>query len=263
MLGRRMDMSARASASTNTQRIVSRIPLLAISLAALALILLAGAPLGWRIGLLPLKVSIILITAAGLLGIAAAILATLGLIFAWGLLDRPRIALLSCVVLLGVAFIAVPWRLRHDHVPPINDITTDTEHPPAIIAALAARQAEHAVFDVYFGPTLAQQQKAAYPDIVPLILTLPQARAFDLALGTAKAMPDWHIIAVDPRAGRIEATQSSFWFGFVDDVVIRVAEVGGGSRIDIRSHSRQGRGDMGVNAARIRNYIAAMKGAMG
>ena len=63
-----------------------------------------------------------------------------------------------------------------------------------------------------------EQQKAAYPDIVPMILTMLAAKAFGLAVTTAKAMPDWHIIAVDPQAGRIEATQASFWFGFVDDM---------------------------------------------
>ena len=157
----------------------------------------------------------------------------------------------------------MPWHLRHNHVPPINDITTDTENPPAIIATLAARQAERAVSEVYGGPAVAQQQKAAYPDIAPLFLAMPTTRAFDLALGTAKAMSGWRIVAVDSQAGRIEATQSSFWFGFVDDIVIRVAAADSGSRIDIRSHSRHGRGDLGVNAARIRSYMAALKGAIG
>jgi uncharacterized protein (DUF1499 family) len=258
-----MDMNARAASSSFARRIVARAPSLALFLAALAMISLAAAPLGWRIGLLPLRVSFLFLSGGGLLGIASAILATVGLIFVWGSLGWPRVALLSCVVLLGVVFIGVPWGLRHNHAPPINDITTDTEHPPPFIAALAARQAEHAGTDVYGGPTVAQQQKAAYPDIVPLILAMPTPRAFDLALSTAKAMPGWQIIAVDPQAGRIEATQSSFWFGFVDDIVIRVAEDGNGSRIDLRSHSRQGRGDLGVNAARIRSYMATLRGATG
>jgi uncharacterized protein (DUF1499 family) len=60
-------------------------------------------------------------------------------------------------------------------------------------------------------------------------------------------------------AGRIEATQASFWFGFVDDIVIRVEPVGSRSRVDMRSHARQGRGDLGVNAARIRRYMAELK----
>jgi uncharacterized protein (DUF1499 family) len=258
-----MDMNVRGSTSSTARRAISRAPSLALFLAALALIFLAAAPLGWRIGLLPLKVSFLFLAGAGLLGKAAAILAALGLIFAWGSLGWPRVALLSLIVLLGVAFAGVPWHLRHNHVPPINDITTDTEHPPAIIAALAARQAEHAGTDVYGGPTLAHQQEAAYPDIVPRILAMPTTKAFDLALSTAKAMPGWHIIAVDPPGGRIEATQSSFWFGFVDDIVIRVAEYGNGSRIDMRSHSRQGRGDLGVNAARIRSYMATLGGVTG
>jgi uncharacterized protein (DUF1499 family) len=256
-------MSAHASGPSSIRRVISWAPSLAISLAALALAFLVAAPLGWRLGLLPLKVSFMFLAGAGLLGIAAAILAALGLIIARASLGRLRIAVLSCVALLGVALVGVSWRLRHNHAPPINDITTDIEHPPAIIAAEAARHAEHAVSDVYGGPVVARQQKAAYPDIVPLILAVPTTRAFDLALAAAKAMPGWQIIAMDAQAGRIEATQSSFWFGFVDDIAIRVAADGSGSRIDIRSHSRQGRGDLGVNAARIRSYMAALRGAAG
>ena len=69
--------------------------------------------------------------------------------------------------------------------------------------------------------------------------------------------------ASDPQAGRIEASQASFWFGFVDDIVIRVGAAGAGSRVDMRSLSRQGRGDLGVNAKRIRAYMAALKQAAG
>ncbi len=108
-----------------------------------------------------------------------------------------------------------------------------------------------------------EQQKAAYPDIVPMTLTMLAAKAFGLAVTTAKAMPGWHIIAVDPQAGRIEATQASFWFGFVDDIIIRVEPTGSGSRIDMRSHARRGRGDLGVNAARIRRYMPALKRVTG
>jgi uncharacterized protein (DUF1499 family) len=257
---REKDMNVRALTSSTAQRVFSRAASFAIFLAAFALVLLVAAPLAWRIGLLPLKVSFLVLTGADLVGMAAAILAALGLIFARRSLGWPRVALLSCVVLLGVACVGVPWYLRHNHTPPINDITTDTVDPPAIITALADRQAEHAGTAIYAGPSLAEQQKAAYPDIVPMILTMPVAKAFSVALTTADAMPGWHIIAVDPRAGRIEATQASFWFGFVDDIVIRVEPTASGSRIDMRSHARQGRGDLGVNAARIRRYMAALRG---
>jgi uncharacterized protein (DUF1499 family) len=76
-------------------------------------------------------------------------------------------------------------------------------------------------------------------------------------------MPRWNVTASDPASGRIEASQASFWFGFVDDIVIRVTAAGEGSRIDIRSVSRQGKGDLGVNADRVRAYLAALKAAAG
>jgi len=239
------------------------VPTLAVSLAVVSLMLLAAAPLGWRLHLLPLKVSFTLLMGAGLVGKGAALLAVLSLVLARRSLSWIRVALLSCVILLGLTFTYVPWHLRQEHAPPINDITTDTTNPPAIVAGLSARQAEHAVSAVYGGPTVAEKQAAAYPDIAPVIVPMPVWHAFELALGTAKAMPGWHILAVDAQAGTIEATQASLWFGFVDDIVIRVTPDGDGSRIDIRSHSRQGRGDLGVNAARIRKYIAALRSAAG
>ena len=95
------------------------------------------------------------------------------------------------------------------------------------------------------------------------MLAAAPAQAFALALATARAKPGWTITASDPQAGRIEASQASFWFGFVDDVVIRVEADGAGSRIDMRSLSRQGVGDLGVNARRVRAYLAALRRAAG
>jgi uncharacterized protein (DUF1499 family) len=72
------------------------------------------------------------------------------------------------------------------------------------------------------------------------------------------------VVAADPAAGRIEATATTFWFGFVDDVVVRVRPAaGGGSRIDVRSVSRVGKSDVGANAKRIRAYRAALTGTSG
>ena len=73
----------------------------------------------------------------------------------------------------------------------------------------------------------------------------------------------WAILATDPQAGRIEASERSFWYGFTDDIVVRVAAAGAGSRIDVRSSARQGRSDLGVNAARIRAYLARLKRGTG
>jgi uncharacterized protein (DUF1499 family) len=71
------------------------------------------------------------------------------------------------------------------------------------------------------------------------------------------------VVASDPAAGRIEANETTRWFRFTDDVVIRVAPDGAGSRVDVRSVSRVGRSDFGVNAGRIRAYTAALKARAG
>jgi uncharacterized protein (DUF1499 family) len=66
----------------------------------------------------------------------------------------------------------------------------------------------------------------------------------------------WELVASDSAAGRIEATATTPWFGFKDDVVVRVRPDGSGSRIDVRSVSRVGKSDVGANAKRIRTYLA-------
>jgi uncharacterized protein (DUF1499 family) len=70
----------------------------------------------------------------------------------------------------------------------------------------------------------------------------------------------WHVVSFDPKTLRIEATESSFWFGLTDDIVIRVKPAGKlGARLDIRSKSRVGENDMGGNAARIRAFVKKLK----
>ena len=97
----------------------------------------------------------------------------------------------------------------------------------------------------------------------PLMTTLPVAQAFAVAFEVARSMPRWIIVASDAGAGRIEASQQSRWFRFTDDIVIRVACDELGARIDMRSTSRQGRSDFGVNATRIRAYLGALRQRIG
>jgi uncharacterized protein (DUF1499 family) len=231
--------------------------------AALALLLLGLAPLGWRLGLWHYAISFALIGLAALLAMAGAVLAGIGLGFGRAALGWRGAALPALAVLLGLAFLAAAWPIIQHGAVPIHDISTDLDNPPAFIAALPARQAEHAASAAYAGAALARQQRGAYPDIGPIVLAAAPAEAFALALATAKTMPGWTITASDPQAGRIEASQASFWFGFVDDIVIRVEAEGAGSRIDIRSLSRQGVADLGVNARRVRAYLAAVRRAAG
>ena len=142
-------------------------------------------------------------------------------------------------------------------MPAIHDITTDTIQPPPFLAILPLRAGALNPAD-YGGPDVAAKQQQAYPDIGPLLLNVPPGRAFDRALAAAKAM-GWELVASDPAGGRIEATDTTFWFGFKDDVVVRVTPQPTGSRVDVRSLSRVGGGDIGANAARVRAFLAAVK----
>jgi uncharacterized protein (DUF1499 family) len=89
---------------------------------------------------------------------------------------------------------------------------------------------------------------------VPALLEQPPAQAFQRAERAARAM-GWEIVAVAPESLRIEATDTTLLFGFKDDIVIRIAAAGSGSRVDVRSLSRVGKSDFGVNAKRIRKFM--------
>lgn len=160
--------------------------------------------------------------------------------------------------------------------PPIHDITTDTANPPAFVAVVPLREAGKAANPPGYecppppadgsrgrpcgsGATAAAAQATAYPDIQPVTLAAAPPQAFDRALAAARAQ-GWEIVASEPAEGRIEATATTFWFGFKDDIVIRVTSADGGqSRLDIRSKSRVGLGDVGANAKRIRAWTAALQ----
>jgi uncharacterized protein (DUF1499 family) len=107
---------------------------------------------------------------------------------------------------------------------------------------------------------VAVKQRAAYPDIKTAILSVPPNEAFARALDAARAL-GWRIVAEVPAEGRIEATDTTFWFGFTDDIVIRVTAAGYRSLVDVRSVSRVGRSDVGTNAKRIRAFIRRLTGS--
>ncbi len=148
-------------------------------------------------------------------------------------------------------------------LPPIHDVTTDIEHPPRFEAVLPLRagaenparyEGAHRVFFKKKWHTVAWLQRRYYGDIHPIGVLVPPDKLFWRAFDTAKSM-GWNIVAFDPKRGRIEATDTSFFFGFTDDIVIRVRPSGEGARLDIRSASRDGTTDAGGNAARIRSFV--------
>jgi uncharacterized protein (DUF1499 family) len=223
----------------------------------LAALLLAGAGPAYRLELLPLGSAFDMLRRGVYLSAGAATLGLLALIAAT-FCRRLQPALIGGVVVVATAaMLAVPWLhwQRAQHAPPIHDITTDTENPPAFETLAAAREAAPNAVE-YPGEAVARQQHEAYPDIQPVILDLPLGFARDVAEAAALDM-GWEI--AHNSLTRIEATDTTTWFGFKDDVVIRLSETDGGTRIDVRSASRLGRGDVGANAARIRAYFEALE----
>ena len=212
-----------------------------------------AAPLGYRVGIAPLGPAFLLL-AAGVLLIAVSV-GVLGarIVGGRGLPERTARAALAAAVVVGA--VPVTTLISASGAPPIHDVTTDTENPPAFVAAVALNAPGRTDYE---GPALAERQRAAYPDLRPAALPVEPADAFRRALGLVRRM-GWELLATDPDTFRIEATDRSFWFGFEDDVVVRITAAGeAGSRVDVRSLSRVGVGDLGVNAARVRAFVAAL-----
>ena len=222
---------------------------LGLALACAVVELLAGP--GYRLGWWAFGSGIRAIRWAATAALVAAGVGLLvGLFF--GRSPRRRTAWLA--VLAGLLVAAPPlwmaWQVQH--LPKLHDISTDTGDPPRFVAIVPLRT--NAKNSLVYAPSSAELQGRGYPDIVPLDLAVPPARALERAEAAARAM-GWEIVAVSPQDLRIEATDTSLLFGFTDDVVIRVKPADTGSRVDVRSASRVGGSDFGVNAKRIRRYL--------
>jgi uncharacterized protein (DUF1499 family) len=213
-----------------------------------------GSKLGWwpwQTGFTILKWGTYLGFAAGA---AAVVLILLLAVPRWR--ARPWVPLAALI--LSLLAIAPPLIVRNQakDYPPIHDITTDTFDPPAFVALLPERQKAPNGAD-YGGPAIAAQQQKAYPGIKSIIVKAPPAESVQRAIDAARSL-GWEIASSDAPSGRVEATATTSWFGFKDDVVIRVRPEGGGSRVDVRSVSRVGRGDLGANAKRVQEFLAKL-----
>ena len=234
---------------------------LALALVAGVALLLAGP--GHRFGWWSFGTAFAVVRWAVYGGIAAAVVSAAGLVLAP--LRAQRRGMFRALAGLVIALVTVGVPLSYLHtarsVPPIHDITTDPDDPPAFEAILPLREGAPNPA-TYGGPAVAEQQRAGYPDIAPADYPITPEAAFEAALAAARAM-DWTIVAIDEAERRIEATDRTLWFGFVDDVVIRVRPTDAGARVDVRSVSRVGVSDMGKNAARVRAYLARLGDQIG
>lgn len=238
----------------------ARIAGFSVLLLLVAALLLAGAGPAYRLDLLPLGSAFNMLRLGSLLGLGAIAVALLALLVAL-LCRRKGVVWTSMLAMVAtIALLAVPWThwQQAQTAPPIHDITTDLENPPEFVALAPAREAAPNAVD-YPGESFARRQRRAYPDIQPRHFPLPlatvRAAAEAAVLDMGWEIADISIDAVDT----IEATATTRWFGFKDDVVIRLTQESDGIRVDMRSASRLGRGDAGANAKRIRDYFDALE----
>jgi uncharacterized protein (DUF1499 family) len=221
-------------------------------LGAVSIIVVAASAVGYRLGWWQ---AITALTISEWAVYAAALGLVLSMIGA--VVSRPGagrrgflLGLLGVTASLPVVAIAIQWEYATQTYPSINDISTDIRDPPVFWDMPNPT--------VYPGAETAALQRAAYPDLVPLNVSLAPDRVYALAMALTKDK-GWEIVADEPKEGRIEAVDRSLLYGFKDEIVIRITASDGGARVDLRSRSRIGRIDRGVNAKRIRSFLAALK----
>ena len=208
---------------------------------------------GARLDLWHFRTGFTMIKVAAYTGLGCALLALVSGVLA--VRKRHLVGALVALIALLVAILAfgIPysWLVKAKNYPRIHDISTDLDNPPQFVAILPLRKgpAQHG------GAAVAAQQLQAYPDVKTLVLPVPKEQAFSVALVAAREM-GWDIVAEMPAEGRIEATDTTFWYGFKDDIVIRIVPAGNRSLLDVRSVSRVGISDVGTNAKRVRAFLA-------
>jgi uncharacterized protein (DUF1499 family) len=232
--------------------------LLTLVAAAVALAMVVFAGPGTRMGMWPWQMGLGMVKWAFYVGAGAGVSAIALLVVALVPRLRARAWMPVAALVLSIVAVAPPLMILASakSVPRIHDITTDMADPPAFVALMEERKKAPNGF-AYGGEAVAAEQRKGYPELKPVVLKQPPREAVQRAIDAARAM-GWEVVASDAAAGRIEATDTTAWFGFKDDIVIRVRPEGDGSRVDVRSVSRVGLSDLGANAKRIRAFLARL-----
>ncbi len=223
--------------------------------AIVAVALLGAGALGSRFGLWPFTTGFLLLAAGTVLAAIGAVTGIAGIIAAHRRdlpQDKQAVWLGTVVCLLILALMGMQFRAVTT-VPAIHDISTDVVDPPRFDRIRALRGTESNPLDYDSGAT-AELQRQAYPWVQSLESELPADEALERAAAVIEGM-GLEVVNVDPDAGRVEAVDTTFWFGFKDDVVVRVRPGATGSTVDVRSVSRVGQSDLGVNARRIGEFL--------
>lgn len=245
----------------------------ALILAFAPVVLILVGAIGTKLGWWSWKTGFVAVMVRGPLGMGwapalamlAIAVALVGLIIGiWaGLWRRALTALVVSILTMGV-FIVTGGQARK--APPIHDVATDWSEPMMFSdKAMQSRGADANPVTpdgmIGSGPMagrkVAEINARTCPGAKPVMLAKAPADAY-AAAKTALTGDGLRIVTDDPAAGRLEAVATSFWYGFKDDVLVRVKAEGSGSRIDMRSVSRVGVSDLGQNCKRVTRLAAAM-----
>jgi len=244
-------------------------PLLAVRLALAALlpaaIIAAAAVIAVRGDLVPFSTGLEAMTASVALAAIALLLSLVWLV--WALRhnrgDAKRMGMIAFFGSLLLLYVPLHTVYQGLVAPPIHDATTDPEDPPRFVALAKRPSGENATaFDPsekihYRGEynTVSYMLHTYYTELTkPLALIMPPSKMFWRCFNAAKRM-GWRIVDYNEKEGRIEATSTSFWFGQVSDIVIRVRPAGTlGARFDMRAESESGTRDFGRNLGLLKAY---------
>jgi uncharacterized protein (DUF1499 family) len=197
--------------------------------------------------------------------VAAILLAFAAFVVIWREgIDGFGSALLALFISFALLAYPIYLSIQAYRLPPITDVVTDPDDPPRFETIAQLRRNANPV--AYPGRAVAEQQRAAYPDIEPLVVTSTPQQAYETALAVINKRK-WRVLVERPpqgrREGRIEAVARTPIMGFREDVVLRVRADGEGARVDMRSASRYGPHDLGSNAARITKLLEEVDEILG
>ena len=223
-----------------------------LSLLATLTFILSGYGYQWELWTLGMGFSLLRYSAYAAIGLLVAQLLALFFMKKSGA-KAVSMLVVGVMFTLLISGTALYWQQKAQGVPPIHDITTDMENPPEFVAMVRLREDAQNPPE-YSGEEAAEAQREAYPNVQPLMTAAPKQEVID-EIVTLIVSRNWDLVSINRQEGRVEATEKLAWFGFKDDVVLRITETDDGSRVDMRSKSRIGRSDIGVNADRIESFL--------
>lgn len=233
--------------------------------AVIALVLLLSGPLAYKYGVFPLGQAMGSTLVAFFLA-DAVLLVALFLLYRSTDADINRQFIMASIGLSILPVVMMSLQIyKAMTVPPIHDISTDTSNPPVFDQIAEIRQ--YVPNPLTYGTEdmpvaqLVQLQSDNYPEIKSLSLPGDKNTLLSKAEAALTEM-GIEVVSRNDAMGIVEGTAETFWFGFKDDVVVRVSESSGDgagySTVDVRSISRVGKSDLGTNAARVKKVLDLM-----